>query len=173
MGIFAGPDQDVGVLPLVDLWLDLADNLKQEDIPDPLEFLKERDAIVRYVCCNGGDVKRNSHRSMGAASIVQAARERAYAALNAPPPATTPKPETAPAQQREADSEAGDVKPKDSTRSRKSFAVILKLCELSWLNVRTLVLRMPKLLRKWSLGFKALKNRVRRFRVVRTPTIPA
>lgn len=49
MGIFAGPNQDVGVLPLVDLWLDLADNLKQEDIPDPLEFLKERDAVVRYV----------------------------------------------------------------------------------------------------------------------------
>lgn len=49
-GIFAGPDQDVGVLLLVDLWLDLAENLKQEDIPDPLEFLKERDAVVKYVC---------------------------------------------------------------------------------------------------------------------------
>lgn len=54
MGIFAGPDQDVGVLPLVDLWLDLADNLKQEDIPDPLDFLKERDAIVRYASCTRG-----------------------------------------------------------------------------------------------------------------------
>lgn len=131
MGIFAGPDQDVGVLPLVDLWLDLSDNLKQEDIPDPLDFLKERDAIVRYASCTRRDVKRGSHLFVSAASIVQAARERAYAALNAPPPATTTKPDTAPAQQREADSEAGEVKPKDSTRSRKSFAVISMICEPS------------------------------------------
>lgn len=50
MNIFAGPNQDVIVLPLVDLWLDLADNLKQEDIPNPLEFLQERDTVVRYMC---------------------------------------------------------------------------------------------------------------------------
>lgn len=49
MNIFVGPNQDVIVLPLVDLWLDLADNLKQEDIPNPLEFLQERDAVVRYM----------------------------------------------------------------------------------------------------------------------------
>ncbi len=49
MNIFAGPNQDIIVLPLVDLWLDLTDNLKQEDIPNPLDFFKERDAVVRCV----------------------------------------------------------------------------------------------------------------------------
>ncbi|EIW54182.1 uncharacterized protein TRAVEDRAFT_23360 [Trametes versicolor FP-101664 SS1] len=119
MGIFAGPNQDVGVLPLVDLWLDLADNLKQEDIPDPLEFLKERDAIV---------------------SIIQAARERAYAALNAPHARTISKPETTRAQPREA--EVKEVKPRGSTRT---------------------LFRMPKLVRKWNEGLKGLTNRLRRF----------
>ncbi|KAL1937876.1 hypothetical protein VTO73DRAFT_12769 [Trametes versicolor] len=130
MGIFAGPNQDVGVLPLVDLWLDLADNLKQEDIPDPLEFLKERDAIV---------------------SIVQAARSRAYAALNAPHAGTISNPEMMPAQPREA--AVKEVKPRGSTRT---------------------FLRVPKLLRKWNEGFKGLTKRLRRFRLLafRAPFVP-
>ncbi|KAL1937877.1 hypothetical protein VTO73DRAFT_12770 [Trametes versicolor] len=115
MDIFSGPNGDMGVIPLVDLWLDLAGNLKQEDIASPPEFLKERDAVV---------------------SIIQAARARAYAALNAPPPGAAPQPETVPAQQREAD--VRGLKTKGSTRS---------------------LLRMSKLLRKWSLGIKALTNR--------------
>lgn len=61
MEIFAGPNQDLGVVPLVDLWLDLAENLKQEDIPNPLEFLKERDAIVRYVSRDWLIVGRNGY----------------------------------------------------------------------------------------------------------------
>lgn len=64
MNIFAGPNQDVGVVPLVDLWLDLADNLKQEDIPNPLELLKERDAVVRYISDNLARVERSRHLSL-------------------------------------------------------------------------------------------------------------
>lgn len=54
MGIFAGPDQDVEALPLVDLWLELANNLQQEDIPNPLGFFEECDAIKRSVLAIGG-----------------------------------------------------------------------------------------------------------------------
>ncbi|KAI0350643.1 hypothetical protein OH77DRAFT_1412785 [Trametes cingulata] len=49
MDIFGGPDQDVAVLPLVDLWLDLADQMKEESIPCPLELIRERDTIVKSV----------------------------------------------------------------------------------------------------------------------------
>lgn len=172
MGIFAGPNQDVGVLPLVDLWLDLAENLQQKDIPDPLEFLKERDAIVRYVSCHRRDARRNSYSFMAAASIVQAARERAYAALNAPHAGTISKPETMPAQPREA--AVKEVKPRGSTRTRESLAIVCALCETSYLNVRSPVLRMPKLLRKWNEGLKGLTNRLRRFRLLafRAPSVP-
>lgn len=61
MDIFSGPNGDMGVIPLVDLWLDLAGNLKQEDIASPPEFLKERDAVVRYVSSNWRDTKRKLH----------------------------------------------------------------------------------------------------------------
>lgn len=59
--IFAGPIQDVEALPLVDLWLELAENLKQEDIPNPLEFFQECDAIKRYVSSNRRSIRRNCH----------------------------------------------------------------------------------------------------------------
>lgn len=61
MDIFAGPNGDVGVIPLVDLWLDLARNLKQEDIASPPEFLKERDAVLRYVSSNWRKKNRKIH----------------------------------------------------------------------------------------------------------------
>ncbi|KAI0365071.1 hypothetical protein BV20DRAFT_903734, partial [Pilatotrama ljubarskyi] len=64
MNIFGAPDQDVACVPLVDLWLDLTDHLKEEDIPNPLGLLEERDAIVK---------------------IIRDARSRTYAALNARP----------------------------------------------------------------------------------------
>ncbi len=35
------------MLPLVDLWLDLPENMKEEDIPMPSELFAERDAVVR------------------------------------------------------------------------------------------------------------------------------
>ncbi|OJT08394.1 hypothetical protein TRAPUB_733 [Trametes pubescens] len=126
--VFAGPNQDVDALPLVDLWLELAENLKQEDIPNPLEFFEECDAIK---------------------SIIQAARERAYAVVNAPHQGMTSKPEAALAQLREV--ESAEVDTKGPTRS---------------------LLRMPKLPRKWSLCLKSLTNRVRRSRVVRAPSAP-
>ena len=48
MGIFTGPDDDADLLPLVDLWIsELADHLKQDDIPSPLEMFAEFDEIVR------------------------------------------------------------------------------------------------------------------------------
>ncbi len=41
MDIFTGPDEDLDLVPLVDLWPDLTDNLKEEDIPSPLELYGE------------------------------------------------------------------------------------------------------------------------------------
>ncbi|KAI0327915.1 hypothetical protein GY45DRAFT_1326989 [Cubamyces sp. BRFM 1775] len=64
MDIFSGPNDDVELVPLVDLWIsELGDHLKQEDIPDPLEMYVEFDHI---------------------ANIVKEARVRSYAALTAP-----------------------------------------------------------------------------------------
>ncbi|KAJ8461989.1 hypothetical protein ONZ51_g11188 [Trametes cubensis] len=64
MNIFSGPNDDVDVMPLVDLWIsELAEHLKPEDIPSPLEMYAEFDHI---------------------ANIVRQARVRSYAALMAP-----------------------------------------------------------------------------------------
>ena len=41
-------DDDDQFLPLVDLWFELAAHLSEEDIPSPLEFYKERDAMNRF-----------------------------------------------------------------------------------------------------------------------------
>ncbi|KAL1945496.1 hypothetical protein VTO73DRAFT_2347 [Trametes versicolor] len=47
MDIFAGPDEDLALVPLVDLWPDLAATLKEEDIASPLDLQKEIEAIQR------------------------------------------------------------------------------------------------------------------------------
>lgn len=47
MGIFSGPNQDLDLLPLCELWLDMAPQLKEEDIPSPTGLFEERDEIVR------------------------------------------------------------------------------------------------------------------------------
>ncbi|KAI0327910.1 hypothetical protein GY45DRAFT_1372775 [Cubamyces sp. BRFM 1775] len=49
MNIFGDPTHDVELFPLVDLWFELTDHLKQEDIPNPMELYKERDEIVRII----------------------------------------------------------------------------------------------------------------------------
>lgn len=41
MDIFTGPDEDLALIPLVDLWPDLAGYLKEDDIPSPLELYQE------------------------------------------------------------------------------------------------------------------------------------
>lgn len=41
MDIFTGPDADLDLVPLVDLWPDIANILKEADIPSPLELYKE------------------------------------------------------------------------------------------------------------------------------------
>ncbi|KAI0664038.1 hypothetical protein C8Q70DRAFT_905144 [Cubamyces menziesii] len=41
-------DDDNQFLPLVDLWFELVTHLSEEDIPSPLEFYKERDAMNRF-----------------------------------------------------------------------------------------------------------------------------
>ncbi|KAH9889315.1 hypothetical protein C8Q73DRAFT_653752 [Cubamyces lactineus] len=41
-------DDDDQFLPLVDLWFDLAAHLSEEDIPNPLEFYKEQDAMKKF-----------------------------------------------------------------------------------------------------------------------------
>ncbi|KAI9067502.1 hypothetical protein FKP32DRAFT_1601141 [Trametes sanguinea] len=65
---FSAPDEDVELVPLVDVWVsELADHLKQEDIPHPSDLGVEVEALK---------------------GIVQRARVRAYAALTAPPDAT-------------------------------------------------------------------------------------
>ncbi len=45
MDIFTGADEDLGLVPLVDLWPELANNLKEEDIPSALELYREIDMI--------------------------------------------------------------------------------------------------------------------------------
>ncbi|KAL1945508.1 hypothetical protein VTO73DRAFT_2359 [Trametes versicolor] len=62
MDIFTGPDDDLDLVPLVDLWPDIANTLKEEDIPSPLELYEEIKTMQ---------------------SIIQEARIRAYAALTA------------------------------------------------------------------------------------------
>ena len=48
MDIFSGPNDDVELVPLVDLWIsELGDHLKQEDIPDPQEMHAEFDHIAK------------------------------------------------------------------------------------------------------------------------------
>ncbi|KAM5537895.1 hypothetical protein V8D89_008371 [Ganoderma adspersum] len=49
--IFEPPEdlQDPEYTPPVELWLDLADNLKQEDIGDPVDLYKERFAIISII----------------------------------------------------------------------------------------------------------------------------
>ena len=47
MGMFGDPGVNVEVLPLVHLWMNLGENLKQEEIADPVHLYEERDAIVR------------------------------------------------------------------------------------------------------------------------------
>ncbi|KAI0327938.1 hypothetical protein GY45DRAFT_1256110 [Cubamyces sp. BRFM 1775] len=41
-------DDDDQFLPLVDLWFDLAVHLSEDDIPSPLEFFEEQEAIKRF-----------------------------------------------------------------------------------------------------------------------------
>ncbi|KAI9067439.1 hypothetical protein FKP32DRAFT_1755114 [Trametes sanguinea] len=66
LDIFSGPNEDVDLLPLVDLWIsELPEHLKQEDIPDPSELFAECERAVR---------------------IVKDARVRAYAAMTAQSP---------------------------------------------------------------------------------------
>ncbi|OJT06561.1 hypothetical protein TRAPUB_2638 [Trametes pubescens] len=65
MDIFTGPDEDLALVPLVDLWPDLSANLEEEDIPSPLELYKEIETIQ---------------------GIIQQARIRAYTALTAQGP---------------------------------------------------------------------------------------
>ncbi|OSC96640.1 hypothetical protein PYCCODRAFT_1261580 [Trametes coccinea BRFM310] len=44
---FSGPDDDVELVPLVDLWIsELADHLKEEDIPHPSELMAEFEEIT-------------------------------------------------------------------------------------------------------------------------------
>ncbi|KAL1937863.1 hypothetical protein VTO73DRAFT_12756 [Trametes versicolor] len=62
MDIFSGTNADLDLLPLCELWLDMAPQLKQENIPNPTGLFAERDEIVR---------------------IIQDARVRAYAAMHA------------------------------------------------------------------------------------------
>ena len=47
MNVFGNPYADVEPLPLVQLWIDIHSELKQDEIGNPLDFFKERDAIVR------------------------------------------------------------------------------------------------------------------------------
>lgn len=49
MTIFGGGNADLDLLPLCELWMDMAAQLKEEDIPSPAGFFEERDEIVKYV----------------------------------------------------------------------------------------------------------------------------
>ena len=47
MNVFGNPYADVEPLPLVHLWIDMPSQVKQEDISSPVDFFKERDAMVK------------------------------------------------------------------------------------------------------------------------------
>lgn len=47
LDIFGGPDKDLALLPLCELWVELASVLREEDIPHPAGLFRERDEIVR------------------------------------------------------------------------------------------------------------------------------
>ena len=47
MAFLGNPTQNMETLPLVDLWHDLANHLKQEDIASPVDLFAEHDAIMR------------------------------------------------------------------------------------------------------------------------------
>ncbi|KAJ8501795.1 hypothetical protein ONZ51_g349 [Trametes cubensis] len=65
MNIFGDDSHDLELFPLVDLWHELAEHIQQGEIPNPMEIFKERDRVVE---------------------IIQQARSRANAVLNAPLP---------------------------------------------------------------------------------------
>ncbi|OSC96638.1 hypothetical protein PYCCODRAFT_1261290 [Trametes coccinea BRFM310] len=65
---FSAPDEDVELVPMVDVWVsELAHHLKQDDIPHPSELVAEVEQLT---------------------GIVQRASVRAYTALTAPPAMT-------------------------------------------------------------------------------------
>ena len=47
MAFIGNPTQNMETLPLADLWHDLANHLKQEDIASPVDLFAEHDAIIR------------------------------------------------------------------------------------------------------------------------------
>ena len=47
MAFVGNTSQNMETLPLAHLWHDLANHLKQEDIPSPVDLFAERDAIMR------------------------------------------------------------------------------------------------------------------------------
>ena len=47
MGIFGDPSGDIEFQPLVRLWLDFEGRLRQDDIPSPVHFHAEVDAIAQ------------------------------------------------------------------------------------------------------------------------------
>ena len=48
MGIFSGPNDDVELIPLVDLWIsELADHLPQDDIPSQFEMFAEFEEVAK------------------------------------------------------------------------------------------------------------------------------
>lgn len=84
MDIFTGQNADLDLLPLCELWLDMAAQLKEEDIPSPAGFFEERDEIVKYVV---KPLTFGSYSSF-ARRIIQDARVRAYVASSANAPAS-------------------------------------------------------------------------------------
>ena len=46
--IFSDPHNGPELQPLCHLWFNLAEHIKQDEIPDPVHLFEERDAIVRY-----------------------------------------------------------------------------------------------------------------------------
>ncbi len=48
-GLLGNYESRHDLLPLVDLWFDLSEAIKQEDIPVPVDLFAERDAVLRSV----------------------------------------------------------------------------------------------------------------------------
>ncbi|KAI0629528.1 hypothetical protein C8Q77DRAFT_292120 [Trametes polyzona] len=74
MDIFSGPNDDVALLPLCELWEDLSAHFKsEEDIPHPSGLFKERDEIAKIV----RDARIRAYSATTAAGLVRSTDERA------------------------------------------------------------------------------------------------
>ena len=64
------PDVTVGLLPLVDVWLDIDNHLTADKIPSPVDLEKEAEMIVAYVETRSSDAEKcSTNYVVGSSSV--------------------------------------------------------------------------------------------------------